>query len=160
MEFAWQHLKNNPFVAITGTNGKTTTTSLTEYIFNSSGRKAITAGNIGKPLSSFVGEIDESTVVVVEISSYQLDHIVDFKLRYELNGINTLKASYYPIIVRAKPPFRGGAQNANQMNQQLHTQFSTVVKSPSPMHLILLIQFVATRMYHPMNYPEKWKSDK
>ena len=64
------------------------------------------------------------------------------------------------IIVRAKPPFRGGAQNANQMNQQLHTQFSTVVKSPSPMHLILLIQFVATRMYHPMNYPEKWKSDK
>ncbi len=79
LEFAWQHLKNNPFVAITGTNGKTTTTSLTEFIFNSSGRKAVSAGNIGKPLSSFVGEIDEDTIVVVEISSYQLDHITDFK---------------------------------------------------------------------------------
>ena len=33
------------------------------------------------------------------------------------------------IIVRAKPPFREGAQNANKMNQQLHIQFSTVVKS-------------------------------
>jgi UDP-N-acetylmuramoylalanine--D-glutamate ligase len=78
LEFAWMHCKN-PTIAITGTNGKTTTTALTAHIFNNSGRKAIACGNIGKPLSSFVGNISHDTVIVAEVSSFQLDRIDTFK---------------------------------------------------------------------------------
>jgi UDP-N-acetylmuramoylalanine--D-glutamate ligase len=77
IEFAWRHC-NNPVIAITGTNGKTTTTSLIEFIFNYSGRKAIAAGNIGNPFSNVIMNIDKDTVIVLEVSSYQLDRIEQF----------------------------------------------------------------------------------
>ncbi len=79
IEFAWRQMKNNPIVGVTGTNGKTTTTSLIARILNDSGRKAVAAGNIGSPLASYAGNIDDETIVVVELSSFQLDRIVDFK---------------------------------------------------------------------------------
>jgi UDP-N-acetylmuramoylalanine--D-glutamate ligase len=47
MEFAWRHLQNIPWVAITGTNGKTTTTALTAAIFQAAGLNAPACGNIG-----------------------------------------------------------------------------------------------------------------
>lgn len=68
-----------PIVAITGTNGKTTTTALTGKIFENSGRKVAVAGNIGFPLSDFVMDLNEDSVAVVETSSFQLDHIDTFK---------------------------------------------------------------------------------
>lgn len=78
LEFAYRHCKN-PIIAITGTNGKTTTTALTEYIFNRSGRKAVACGNIGTPLSSIVLDLPHDTIVVAETSSYQLDRIDTFR---------------------------------------------------------------------------------
>lgn len=78
IEFAYSFIKN-PIIAITGTNGKTTTTALTAHIFNHSGRNAIACGNIGLPLSSLVGEISEDDILVVEVSSFQLDRIIKFK---------------------------------------------------------------------------------
>ncbi len=72
MEFACSQIKN-PIIAVTGTNGKTTTTSLIEHIFATAGRKAIAAGNIGIPLSEYVENLEDDTVVIVEISSFQLD---------------------------------------------------------------------------------------
>lgn len=78
LEFASNFLEN-PIIAITGTNGKTTTTTLTTFIFNHSGRKAISAGNIGTPLSDLVDNIEKENIVVVEASSFQLDRIEKFK---------------------------------------------------------------------------------
>lgn len=78
IEFAYSFIKN-PIIAITGTNGKTTTTALTAHIFNHSGRNAIACGNIGLPLSSLVGEISDDDILVVEVSSFQLDRIIKFK---------------------------------------------------------------------------------
>lgn len=78
VEFAYRHLKN-PIIAITGTNGKTTTTSLTTYILNRGGRKAVSAGNIGTPLSSLVDNIADDTIIVAELSSFQLDRCTSFK---------------------------------------------------------------------------------
>ena len=78
LEFAWKHLKN-PVISITGTNGKTTTTSLVTFILNNSGKKAIACGNIGTPLSDLVGNVDDDTILVIEASSYQLDRCVEFK---------------------------------------------------------------------------------
>ncbi len=78
IEYAYKYLKN-PIIAITGTNGKTTTTSLIAYILNNSGKKAVAAGNIGKPLASLVDNIEDNTIIVAELSSFQLDRCYKFK---------------------------------------------------------------------------------
>jgi UDP-N-acetylmuramoylalanine--D-glutamate ligase len=78
VEFAWQHLENL-VVGVTGTNGKTTTTELIGHILRESGRKCVVAGNVGTPLASLVGEVDEDAVLVVELSSFQLEDTVRFR---------------------------------------------------------------------------------
>lgn len=72
-------ITNNKFVAITGTNGKTTTTSLIGAIINSSGRKCKITGNIGSGAlyDSYISEKDE--VIIVEASSFQLESTEKFK---------------------------------------------------------------------------------
>ena len=85
LEFASKHI-TNPIVAITGTNGKTTTTALTNYILNNANIKSIEAGNIGIPLSEIATkilkkdeDITKDTLIVLEVSSYQLEFIEKFK---------------------------------------------------------------------------------
>ncbi len=68
-----------PIVAITGSNGKTTTTTLIGKILQNAGRRTIVAGNIGPPISDFVLDADKASVVVAEVSSFQLDYIDTFK---------------------------------------------------------------------------------
>ncbi len=75
IEFAWREL-TAPTVAVTGTNGKTTVTSLISSMLVASGYKAPALGNIGDPLSDAVGsDID---IAVVEISSFQLRFVSEF----------------------------------------------------------------------------------
>ena len=66
-------------IAITGTNGKTTTTSLCAHIFNTAGVKTFTAGNIGLAFSEVVSDVEKEDVVSLEVSSFQLDFIDKFK---------------------------------------------------------------------------------
>jgi UDP-N-acetylmuramoylalanine--D-glutamate ligase len=66
-------------IAITGTNGKTTTTSLCDYLFNECGVKSYSAGNIGLAFSEIAIEAKENEFVSLEISSFQLDLIEKFK---------------------------------------------------------------------------------
>ena len=80
IEFASWFCKGE-IIAITGSNGKTTTTMLTEHVFNACGKKAYMAGNIGTALSDVVLDVEEDEVVVLEVSSFQLDYIKDFKPR-------------------------------------------------------------------------------
>ncbi|MFZ0133070.1 MAG: UDP-N-acetylmuramoyl-L-alanine--D-glutamate ligase [Desulfobacterales bacterium] len=68
-----------PIVAITGTNGKTTTTTLVGEMLRRSGIDAFVGGNIGTPLISYVDEGKKAAVVVAEISSFQLDTIERFR---------------------------------------------------------------------------------
>ncbi len=68
-------------VAVTGSNGKTTTTSLLAHVMRTADRPLVVAGNIGSPLSAHVGECMDDTVVVLEVSSFQLDHIEAFRPR-------------------------------------------------------------------------------
>ncbi|WP_456425878.1 UDP-N-acetylmuramoyl-L-alanine--D-glutamate ligase [Rhodocaloribacter sp.] len=70
-----------PIVAITGSNGKTTTTSLIAHVFRRSGRPTIVAGNIGYPFSDYVRDASPEAVVVLEVSSFQLDHVDTFRPR-------------------------------------------------------------------------------
>lgn len=62
-----------PIIGITGSSGKTTTTTLIGSILEASGLKVYVGGNIGRPLIELVDEIDPSAVVVLELSSFQLE---------------------------------------------------------------------------------------
>ena len=73
-EFAARHCKGR-FVAVTGTNGKTTTTSLISHILDVANVPHITGGNIGIPLSENALSSTEDTVIVLEMSSFQLETI-------------------------------------------------------------------------------------
>lgn len=74
-------LTKTPFIAITGTNGKTTTTTLLGEIFKASGRGTYVVGNIGDPITNYVGSAKEIEVFVTEISSFQLETIQTFRPR-------------------------------------------------------------------------------
>ncbi|MFH1045426.1 MAG: UDP-N-acetylmuramoyl-L-alanine--D-glutamate ligase [Candidatus Omnitrophota bacterium] len=68
-----------PVVAISGTNGKTTVTTLTGRVIEAAGRRAIVCGNIGNPFSGEVQRIGPEDLVVLEISSFQLETIASFR---------------------------------------------------------------------------------
>lgn len=70
---------NGRLIGITGSNGKTTTTSLVEHILRTAGFPTILAGNIGTPLISRVQETSDKTLTVVELSSFQLEWIDTFR---------------------------------------------------------------------------------
>ena len=76
IELAWRDL-DRPVIAVTGTNGKTTVTTLVARMLVESGVAAIAAGNIGLPLSSAVGR--DVDVVVAEVSSFQLQFVDGFR---------------------------------------------------------------------------------
>ena len=70
-----------PIVAITGSNGKTTTTTLVGEILSKSGKKTLVGGNIGTPAISLAEKASSETTVVLEVSSFQLETIRAFRPR-------------------------------------------------------------------------------
>ncbi len=79
IEIAYRLSPSKNIIAITGTNGKTTTVSFADAVFEKAGIPHISCGNIG---NSFIGEIDsinQDTWVILEVSSFQLEYIEDFK---------------------------------------------------------------------------------
>jgi UDP-N-acetylmuramoylalanine--D-glutamate ligase len=72
LELGWR-LVANPFCAVTGTNGKTTTVELLGAIHREAGLPVAVAGNVGNPVSGFVGALAEDATVVCEASSFQLE---------------------------------------------------------------------------------------
>ena len=77
IEFAFRFLSSR-IIAITGTNGKSTTTALVGHLLNTGGISAVVAGNIGNALSNVALQDKQPAWVVVEVSSFQLADIVDF----------------------------------------------------------------------------------
>lgn len=78
IELAYQ-TGNGKLAAITGTNGKTTTTSLVGEIFSAYSPNSFTVGNIGTPYTEVVLKMNSDSYTVAEVSSFQLETIVDFK---------------------------------------------------------------------------------
>lgn len=78
IELAWR-LMRGKLVAITGSNGKTTTTALVAHILQSAKIPVLVGGNIGTPLLATVEASSDSTVTVAEVSSFQLDTIEAFR---------------------------------------------------------------------------------
>ncbi|MDO4547297.1 MAG: UDP-N-acetylmuramoyl-L-alanine--D-glutamate ligase [Clostridia bacterium] len=78
IELAYRNDKGT-LVAITGTNGKTTTTALTGEIFQNAGKLTYVVGNIGLPYTNVVSETMPESVTVCEVSSFQLESVVDYR---------------------------------------------------------------------------------
>src|SRR5690242_19830336 len=78
VELAWRFLRGK-LIAITGSNGKTTTTSLVAHILKTSAIPTLVGGNIGVPLLSLVDSSSDATVTVAEISSFQLENVEEFR---------------------------------------------------------------------------------
>ncbi len=78
IELAWRFLRGK-LVAITGSNGKTTTTSLVAHILKNAGVPTLVGGNIGVPLVSLVEASTDSSVTVAEVSSFQLEATEAFR---------------------------------------------------------------------------------
>ncbi|MBI9011697.1 MAG: UDP-N-acetylmuramoyl-L-alanine--D-glutamate ligase [Clostridiales bacterium] len=72
-------LSKGVFYGITGTNGKTTTTTLTYEIFKAAGTDAYAVGNIGNPLAAVANQTTENSRLITEVSSFQLEMIDTFK---------------------------------------------------------------------------------
>ena len=78
LELGWRSC-DVPVIAITGTNGKTTTTELLAQMLNACGQRTIACGNIGKPLSEVARRKQDFDVLTVEVSSFQLETIQTFR---------------------------------------------------------------------------------
>jgi len=78
LELGWRSV-DLPVIAITGTNGKTTTTELLAQMLNGCGQSTIACGNIGKPLCEVALEDRDLDVLTVEVSSFQLETIRTFR---------------------------------------------------------------------------------
>jgi UDP-N-acetylmuramoylalanine--D-glutamate ligase len=77
LEVAWRAIPNR-FVAVTGTNGKTTVVEWLGHVYRTAGEPVAVAGNVGTPLSALAGEVDPEATVVCEASSFQLEDSIAF----------------------------------------------------------------------------------
>jgi UDP-N-acetylmuramoylalanine--D-glutamate ligase len=80
IELAYQ-LTECPIIAVTGTNGKSTVVTMLGEIFTAAGVHNLVAGNIGRPLIDAIDEAKPETVLIVEVSSFQLETVIDFNPR-------------------------------------------------------------------------------
>ena len=79
-EMAYRLLPDDvTLIGITGTNGKTTTTTLTYEMIKASGKPVHLAGNIGYPLISFLDKLEANDIIVMEVSCQQLENMSEFK---------------------------------------------------------------------------------
>jgi UDP-N-acetylmuramoylalanine--D-glutamate ligase len=77
LELAWRALPNR-FLAVTGTNGKTTTVELLGHVYRCAAEPVAVAGNVGTPLASLAGGVDPAATIVCEASSFQLEDTTGF----------------------------------------------------------------------------------
>ncbi len=77
LELAWRALPNR-FVAVTGTNGKTTVVELLGHLYRGAGEPVAVAGNVGTPLSELAGRVEPDATVICEASSFQLEDTTAF----------------------------------------------------------------------------------
>jgi len=135
IEFAWI-LCPATVIAVTGSNGKTTVTTLIGKILEASGRRVFVCGNIGNPFSQEIEKMKEDDFVSLEVSSFQLEHIIKFKpkisviLNFSANHLDRYKnmqeylaakkkiflnqdETDYLVLNREDPTLRQLAQEAN-----------------------------------------------
>ncbi len=79
IELGYRYLPDIPIVAVTGTNGKTTTVTMIGEVVKNSGKRGFVGGNIGTPLCDMILDNQDYDCVVLELSSFQLESMISFK---------------------------------------------------------------------------------
>ena len=116
IEFASRYTQDAIIFGITGSNGKTTTTNLMYHLLHEAGKNAIKCGNVGKSLARCIAE-GGGEYYVIELSSFQLDGIVDFKPNYAvLLNITPdhLDRYEYQLDLYARSKFRIGMNQSSE----------------------------------------------
>ena len=78
IELAWR-LLDIPWVAVTGSNGKSTTTTLIGQMAQAAGLRVVVGGNIGTPVAGLVEEAADADYLVAEVSTFQIEGVRDFR---------------------------------------------------------------------------------
>ncbi len=108
IEYAWRLCKDVPVIAITGSNGKTTTTTMIAEALKKAGKKVFCGGNIGIPFCDLPLSGEKPDYAVIEVSSFQLETIHDFHpvIGLILNIVPNHSERYDSVHEYAKAKFR------------------------------------------------------
>jgi UDP-N-acetylmuramoylalanine--D-glutamate ligase len=108
IEYAYRAIKDIPIIAITGTNGKTTTTTMIAQALKMAGKKVFCGGNIGVPFCDLAISEEKVDYAVIEVSSFQLETIREFhpKIGLILNLFPNHSERYDSVHEYAKAKFR------------------------------------------------------
>lgn len=108
IEYAWRLCKDVPVIAITGSNGKTTTTTMIAHALKKAGKKVFCGGNIGVPYCDLPHSGEKPDYAVIEVSSFQLETIHDFHpaVGLILNIVPNHSERYDSVHDYAKAKFR------------------------------------------------------
>jgi UDP-N-acetylmuramoylalanine--D-glutamate ligase len=124
-ELAARYIRE-PVIAVSGTNGKTTTTTLLGSMLENSGIKVFVGGNIGNPLIDYAGKTGSADMVVAEVSSFQLDTIHTFRPRVGvLLNITEDHLDRYP-------DFKSYARSKGRLFENQHQNDSAVLNGSDP----------------------------
>lgn len=108
VEYAYRYTKNTPLIAITGTNGKTTTTTMIAEALKMAGKKVFCGGNIGIPFCDLAVSEEKVDFAIIEVSSFQLETIKEFhpKMGLILNIFPNHSERYDDVHDYARAKFR------------------------------------------------------
>lgn len=137
MELAFCFVKKGKIIAITGTNGKTTTTSILGEVLTLAKKDVYICGNIGVPFISFVSFDSASAIFLVEVSSFQLERIFKFKphiaaiLNIAPDHLNRHKTMQNYINIKFSITKNQGKNNFCLLNSNLLEHSSHIKKNKS-----------------------------
>jgi UDP-N-acetylmuramoylalanine--D-glutamate ligase len=121
IEYAYRHSKHVPVIAITGTNGKTTTTTMIADALKKAGKKIFCGGNIGVPYCELPLSEEKVDYAVIEVSSFQLETIKDF----------------HPIVGLILNIFPNHSERYDAVSDYAHAKFNLLRNMTVEDHLIL-----------------------
>ena len=131
----------SPIIGITGSNGKTTTTSLLGEILESSNFPAFVGGNIGVPLISAVGDVPRDAFVVTELSSFQLEAIQTFRPRV------AVMLNITPNHLDRHPTLEAYVQAKSQIFKNQTADDYAILNADDPTVMKLATSTVARKMF-------------
>lgn len=150
LEVAYAFLPKNVYIiGVTGSNGKTTTTTMIYDILKKAGKKVYLAGNIGIPLSKMVSDIEENSMLVIEISDHQLLDMSQFKTNI----------SILTNLSEVHLDFHGNYENYKNVKKKIfnhHTQEDlAILNADNEDSLALTMDIPSTKKY----FSSKQRSD-
>lgn len=139
VEVAYKFLPSDvTIIGITGSNGKTTTTTITYELLKTTGRNVFLGGNIGIPLSSIVKEIKSGDLLVLEISDHQLCDMYDFKTN--ISAITNLSEVHLD--------FHGSYEEYKRMKKRIfnhHTLHDIAILNKENVDVLKLTQDISSK---------------